>query len=185
MWKSRRSGWLLAVAAFLAIVVLAVGTHFWSKSRELRAVERANLDLRDGILFVRSENTPFEGLLVEHYPKGAKKIAIEIHGGLAHGMSRGWFESGQLEVEERFVRGLSDGQRTRWYAGGQRRSTASIVGGKLSGLYEEWHPNGRKALQISFRDGKPDGQAMAWSESGEAKPPRTYQQGIASDARQP
>jgi antitoxin component YwqK of YwqJK toxin-antitoxin module len=30
--------------------------------------------------------------------------------------SRGWYENGQLEVEEQFVQGTSHGSRTRWYA---------------------------------------------------------------------
>ena len=158
MWNSFRR-WRVSAAAGVCAAILVAGLCVWLHLNKPRSIERANLELKSGVLFVRGESEPFSGFLVEHYDKGAKKIEIVIRRGVVDGLSRGWFENGQLEVEEHFVHGISDGRRTRWHANGQRRSTGLIVQGKFSGLYEEWHPNGRKAIEITFRNGKPDGLA--------------------------
>lgn len=172
--RRRRLPW--PAEAALVLVLLGAGWLWW-QHRQPRSLTRDALDLRDGVLFVRHEPTPFDGLLVENYPGGARKLMIEIHQGLADGVSLGWFENGQLEVEEHFVGGRSHGRRTRWYPSGQRRCVAFIVLGRIEGVYEEWHPNGRKGMEITYRNGKPDGEARAWSETGVAQPPRVYRNG--------
>lgn len=178
MWSRPRRHRFFAGAEVLAIVIVLGGGWLWWQRGEPRMVVRSELDLREGVLFVRGEETPFDGRLVENYPGGARKLSIEIHAGVADGISLGWFESGQLEVEEHFVRGLSHGQRTRWYASGRKRCVASVVRGQLYGSYEEWHPNGRKAMEVTYRNGKPDGVARAWSDAGIAEPLRLYRDGV-------
>jgi antitoxin component YwqK of YwqJK toxin-antitoxin module len=178
MWNDFRR-WRLPAAAAVLAAFLVAGACVWLHLQKPRSLSRAGLDLRSGILFAHGEKKPFSGLLVEGYPRGAKKIEIEIRGGFVDGMSRGWFENGQMEIEEHFVRGVSDGRRTRWHANGRRRSTVLIAKGRFSGLYEEWHQNGRKAVEINYRNGKPDGEARAWAVDGTAKPPRVYRDGVA------
>jgi antitoxin component YwqK of YwqJK toxin-antitoxin module len=134
-----------------------------------REVLRSELDLRDGVLFARGDSKPFTGVLVERYPGEKPKLAIEVKDGKAHGLSRGWYDSGQLEVEERFVAGQSHGPRTRWYLNGQKRSEAQIEQGELAGIYTEWHENGQMAVQMKMVKGKPDGMVEAWHPSGKLK----------------
>ena len=38
-----------------------------------------------------------------------RKLEIEIHDGKAHGHSRGWYDNGQMEVDETFVHGGGHG----------------------------------------------------------------------------
>ncbi len=130
---------------------------------------RSELDLRDGVLFPVDSNEPFEGTLVEYYPGKVKKAAIEIRGGRAHGVTRGWFENGQQEVEEHFRNGVSHGLRRRWYADGQRKSETKIVEGVVSGRYIKWHENGEKAIEMTLVDSEADGLSLAWHPSGKLK----------------
>lgn len=130
------------------------------------AVQRADLDLRDGRLYLRNAPAPFAGLLIEDWRPGQRRTEISIRDGQAHGVTRGWFENGQREVEEYFVRGVSHGPRTRWHENGARRSEVKVRDGKLAGVFREWHPNGRLARETPLRDGVPHGEVRSWDAQG-------------------
>lgn len=130
---------------------------------------RDHLDLREGVLFERESSVPFTGLLVEFYPGGNRKVAIEVAGGKPHGRSRGWYRNGQIEVVEHFVNGVAHGPRTRWFENGRKRSEARIEGGQIVGTFVQWHNNGRKAAEATLVDGKPDGVCRGWHPSGAPK----------------
>jgi antitoxin component YwqK of YwqJK toxin-antitoxin module len=133
------------------------------KVRELTLLE---LERRDGVLFAKGEQQPFDGHLVESYTKDVRKVVIEIANGKAHGLSRGWYDNGQIEVEETFVEGVSHGPRTRWHRNGSRKAVAQIEHGKDVGTFTEWHENGQLAVKMQMRDGEPDGVVDAWFASG-------------------
>lgn len=133
-------------------------------------VLRSDLELReDKRLYQHGSSEAFSGLLVENFSGEARKLEIEIHHGKAHGSSRGWFENGQIEVEETFIEGVSNGLRTRWYESGQKRFQAEIVDGVIEGPYVEWHDNGTKAVAMSLKNGVTDGLAETWYPSGARK----------------
>jgi len=161
---------VLAVGIALAAVVTTI--LVWPRPAEDlpgRELTRSELELRDGRLFVPGEEEPFDGTLVEYFAGQTMKASIEIKDGNAHGVTRGWYESGQVEVEEHFTEGVSHGLRTRWHANGQKRSEVEVVDGKLSGQYAEWYDNGTKAAQAYLVDGKADGLSEAWHRSGKLK----------------
>ena len=141
---------------------------------------RAELDLRDGILYIRGEDVPFTGKLVEDYGRDARKLAIGIRDGKADGLSRGWFEDGQPEIEETFLDGVSNGVRTRWYPGGTKKSTATIRDGVIVGSYVTWHDNGQKAAEVDMVDGQPHGLAEAWHPNGRLKSRVQLDHGVPS-----
>ncbi len=151
---------LAAVCAWIGLARHRIGV------RELTIFE---VDRRDGLLFAHGEKQPFAGRLIENYSKNVRKAQVEIRNGKAHGLSRGWFDNGQMEVEETFVEGVSHGPRTRWHRNGARKSLAQIEHGKIVGEYTEWHENGKMAVRMTLRDGQPDGQIEAWHPSGALK----------------
>lgn len=155
----------LGVAAAATVALIAL------KPPELpvREALRSELVLRDGRLYRHEIQEPFTGTLIEDYAPGRRKFAIEIRDGKADGVSRGWFDNGQQEVEEHFVEGMSDGLRTRWFENGTRKSVEHIEHGKLVGQYEEWHDNGQRAVSMPLADGKPHGIVEAWHRSGMLK----------------
>ena len=100
-----------------------------------REATRSELDLHEGVLFFHGEKRPYNGLLVEDFSKGVRKLAIEVRDGKVNGFSRGWYENGRLAVEEHFVAGVSEGVRTRWHRNGQKQSEEHIEGGHVNGPY--------------------------------------------------
>lgn len=160
------------ILSFLAVAigVGALAFVLWRKPvPQPQAIQRSELQLRDGRLYRVGAKEPFTGLLFEPYDNTRRKVEIEIVRGKAHGISRGWFESGQMEVEEHFVGGVSSGPRRRWHPNGVLKSEETIVDGTLSGPYTEWYDNGVKAMAAGMRAGKPHGIAEAWHRSGAPK----------------
>jgi antitoxin component YwqK of YwqJK toxin-antitoxin module len=135
----------------------------------IRKLTQGELILREGKLYADSEAIPFDGILFENFSGGIPKLEIEIVYGKADGRSVGFFDNGQLEVEEFFVKGVSHGVRTRWNQQGVKISEEQIEGGQVNGLHVKWHDNGNKALQMILLDGQPDGLAEAWHPNGSLK----------------
>jgi antitoxin component YwqK of YwqJK toxin-antitoxin module len=166
----RRRTWL-----WLGIITLLFGAIFfglgkWSHSRTpLREALRSELELRDGVLCTRGEVKPFQGKLVENYAAGLRKLEIDIRDGKPNGLSRGWYENRQLEVEETFRDGTSHGPRTRWFDNGQRKSLAQIENGKVVAEFLEWHANGQLATRMTLHGGQPEGLVESWYPSGAVK----------------
>jgi antitoxin component YwqK of YwqJK toxin-antitoxin module len=175
--------WLVLGAAVVTVVAAVV---FWpgrpapESGVPARSVERtrAELDLRDGVLYAPDSEEPFNGNLVEDYGREARKLEIEIRNGKAHGRSRGWYEDGTQEVEETFVDGVSNGLRTRWYPNGAKKSEATIVDGKITGRFVRWHDNGQMSAAVTMVDGQPHGLAEGWHPSGNPKSRVQLEHGI-------
>lgn len=130
---------------------------------------RSELDLRNGLLYLQGETRPFTGILVENYAKDSRKLEIPIREGRANGLSRGWFENGQKEVEETFVGGVAHGPRRRWHENGAIKSESTIHDGILAGRFVQWHGNGQMAADVTMVQGQPHGPAHAWHASGRLK----------------
>lgn len=168
--KSRFTTAALLVAALAVTFVLLRKTEQEPPTKDrLRVVTRGELDLRAGVLHLRDEDRPFSGTVLEKFPNGANRVAIEIRDGRPHGRSRGWHENGQLEVEEHFIHGISNGPRQRWYDDGARKSEARIVDGKIEGIFTRWHENGKKAAVIMMKNGVAHGLSEAWTPAGTLK----------------
>jgi TonB family protein len=68
------------------------------------------------------------GLLKEYVPYA------DLGAGKIHGLVTTWYESGQLESRQPFLRGQRDGQLTLYYASGQlKRETDYVAGAELPG----------------------------------------------------
>jgi len=163
-WRRRLLG--LGTLVALAFVTWGVREKLAPPAPPATAL-RADLTLRDGALHLRASAQPFTGLLVEDWRPGQRRTEVGIRDGRAHGLSRGWFENGRLEVEETFVRGVSHGTRTRFFPDGAKKSAVKIRDGQLADTFREWHPNGRLARETPLVAGVPHGEVRSWDEQGQ------------------
>lgn len=162
-WRRR----LLGIGALVALALVTWGLreHFTPPVPPATAL-RADLTLRDGALHLGAATSPFTGLLVEDWRPGQRRTEVTIRDGRAHGLSRGWFENGRLEVEETFAHGVSHGTRTRYFSDGAKKSEVKIRDGELTGTFREWHANGRLARETPLVAGVPHGEVRSWDERG-------------------
>jgi MORN repeat variant len=168
-------------ASLLLAAGLGAGLWWWQAHRGHTTVAselpRASLVLRDGCLQPVDGGGPFTGLMFEQTTKGQRLTAVPVVKGIVHGMARGWYDSGKLEMEEPFENGLSHGLRTRWHENGQKKSEAHIQRGQLHGHYSEWHPNGQLALTMTMECGQSQGLCQSWNEDGTPKSKVTLKDG--------
>ncbi len=154
---------LLGVALGLAVLLRKPGVPPGATAAEAL---RAELELREGLLFRKGAAEPFTGVMLEQYPDGALLSRSTVVAGRLHGLSEGWYPDGRLQVREHFVRGVSQGERIKWHANGATQSVAGIVEGQLHGRFLRWHENGALAEEMTLNRGRPDGWARSFYPSG-------------------
>lgn len=170
---------LRTLSLLLGIVLGAatIGIALWKRPRAEPVqleLTRGELTLREDRLYAAGQDERFTGKLIENFSPKHRKLEIDLKDGKADGFSRGWYEDGQLEVEEHFAQGISNGMRTRWHGNGTMKSTAQIVKGQMEGPYVEWHENGVKAVEMTMHGGHPDGMVRAWHPNGERMSETTF-----------
>ncbi len=168
---SRRAawGWLLAVAALVAVLVgLRPRSSAPAVSLDV-SLERKELKVRDGRFHVPGSAKPFTGWLLDHYADGSPRCQSAVVDGRLHGESTGWFTNGVVELQEQFQAGLAEGTRTTWHPNGQKRSEGRLHEGRQEGRYQQWDESGRLVAEAEFSDGKPHGLSLAWHADGSLK----------------
>lgn len=156
--------------AVLACALAAAAIWWWSHPAPVPGeLPRTALELRDGRMCLRDGGDPFTGIMFERASTGQRLTEVPLQAGIVHGRARGWYDAGQLEVEEHFDNGLSDGVRKRWHANGKLKSEATIVKGELHGPYTGWHDNGQLAARLTMVHGLGEGLSEAWHPDGSKK----------------
>ena len=93
------------MVVLVALVITGVAWRSWAPRPAPETVLRSDVVLRDGVLYKPTVTVPFAGLLVERWAAEQRRVEVTIIEGRAHGLSRGWYENGQIEVEEHLCAG--------------------------------------------------------------------------------
>lgn len=99
---------------------------------------------------VRELSKPKNGI----YKKGKK-----------HGNFKYWYR-GKLYVESTFREGKADGVSKSWYENGQIKEDQTIRNGKQDGFCRGWYSNGQLKYERTYIDSKLDGVLRNWNEDG-------------------
>ena len=78
---------------------------------------------------------------------------VTLKDGLENGLSRGWYENGQMEYEENYKEGVEDGLHREWHANGQLLSEGNYKDGVEDGLFREWSADGQLLSEENYKDG--------------------------------
>jgi antitoxin component YwqK of YwqJK toxin-antitoxin module len=84
-----------------------------------------DIDYTDDDLYVY-DGKPFTGIGFEIEQDGTVVSELEFVQGKLHGMSRGFYSSGQLEEETPYVNGLKHGVEREWFESGVLRREAIL-----------------------------------------------------------
>jgi len=182
----------------LTIINAELGVHIEQPFSPLR-IPKEGVDM-DGLVVEKNEtggvNAYFEieqkldGEFHRYYPNGELEMICFYSGGLLHGPSRfysesgrclseSWFYngrregasrryylSGELYAVEGFKGGLFHGKQKYYHEGGRVKSAIFYVQGKLEGMVDLYWPNGEKKRQCHFKGGARDGYDHMWSVHG-------------------
>jgi hypothetical protein len=157
----------------LVLVALAIGFAWtWIRDRQRQAVvsvDRASLEVRDGVWYVPNQTQPFCGYVLDHDTAGRLRVRSAVFNGRLHGDSVGWDTNGVPELQETFREGIPEGTRITWYPSGRKRSEGSLVNGLQQGTFRQWDEAGGLSIEAQFVDGKPHGMSRSWHPDGSIK----------------
>lgn len=121
-----------------------------------------------------------EGNFIRHgvslgwYDSGQKRMEIHFADGVEHGLRTVWYETGQMWSQGHYVHGREDDVWTAWWANGFKQREWHMILSKWHGTFTEWHQNGEKKIQFEYRDGKKQGPFTIWDEQGNVFRKGTY-----------
>jgi antitoxin component YwqK of YwqJK toxin-antitoxin module len=82
------------------------------------------------------------------------------------GISRSWYENGQIKCEKNWVDGRENGLYIEWYPNGQKkRHIENQINGAPDGLETKWYENGQKKEEMTWMDGEKI-STKQWNEEG-------------------
>jgi hypothetical protein len=95
------------------------------------------------------------GLRVDYYPSGAKFADYTYdEAGLPQGVSRRWFENGEVAQEMHFKDSVAHGAMTMYYTNGRPSQIGTIVAGKAQGPRKHYLSDGRLYGVSTMKDGE-------------------------------
>jgi antitoxin component YwqK of YwqJK toxin-antitoxin module len=139
--------------------------EFISSLAKPEGVNLKELDLREGIIYLKGSDTPYAGKVSALYENGQMKAEVNYKDGKREGLTIGWYKNGQKKSEENYKGGKPDGLVFGWYENGQKKSEENYKGGKPDGLVFGWYENGKKKVEGNFKKGKQYGLHVMWYEN--------------------
>lgn len=88
-----------------------------------------------------------------------------------------FFESGNIEVEENYYRGLFHGRYKRFFEDGQLKITGEYILGEMEGIWKSFYPNGNPKETVHFTENKENGPFIEYHETGNIKAEGLYRGG--------
>jgi antitoxin component YwqK of YwqJK toxin-antitoxin module len=155
-----------ALIGLVCLIVSLVDRAPLSRPETIVTVGLEDTTRTNGLFYVVGESLPFSGQVIEQFDSGSLKARTMIQQGLLDGLSEGWFDNGQMQIQEHFKLGISEGKRLKWHLNGNLKSEVEIVNGELDGLFHEWHENGFLAREIDLSMGLAHGKSRSWFSSG-------------------
>ena len=161
-------------ALFIGLLLVGCGESDQSNPDRVEdatadGVNWLTLQKRNGIMYLPTENTPFNGLAVSWYGRGRKQFKVTLKDGKMEGLWTKWNINGQKTEQSNYKKGKKEGLCTKWYWNGQKKSETIFKNDKRDGLQTEWYPNGQKQVERNFKDGKLM-YAEFWNPNGEKSP---------------
>ena len=119
---------------------------------ESDGVNLDELEVREGVFYLKSSNSPYTGKGFKFHDNGQKKGEANLKDGKQDGLMVSWHENGQKESEANLKDGKQDGLAVYWYENGQKQAEENYKDGEYDGLSLAWYENGQKKAEGNFKD---------------------------------
>jgi len=146
-------------------------------------VNRKELEVREGILYLKGSDTPLTGKVYEFHPNGQKAIETSFKDGKANGLQTKWHENGQKKSERNLNDGTPDGLIVLWDSNGRKQIEWNMKDGKKEGLEVWWYENGQKLIETNYKDDKEDGVSTTWYKDGQKQFEENFKDGELISAK--
>jgi len=107
------------------------------------------------------------GLSKQYYDNGQLEIIINYKNGKKDGLSEYWFKSGKFSGIRNYKNGKLDGLLEEWYENGILYGKGYYKNNKRDGLFETRYINGQLEDRINYKNGKFNGLFEEWYDNGQ------------------
>ncbi|GAF69587.1 unnamed protein product, partial [marine sediment metagenome] len=121
---------------------------------------------------------PADGLYVEAWPNGKKKLQARYRAGELHGTYTEYHENGKSKVKANYSKGKLHGPYKEYAEDGKLRLKCSYKDGELHGSYQKSRPNGKTELKTSYANGELHGKYVTVGEDGKIVLDQIYLDGV-------
>lgn len=117
-------------------------------------------------LSAKEENLP-DGIYNKYYDGGNNiKQTFKLMNGNREGLSKGYYENGQLEFTLNYKNGYPDGESISYNQLGIVIREAQYLNGKYQNKYIEYFDNGQLKLILNYKNGLQDGDSVLYNQFG-------------------
>jgi hypothetical protein len=107
-----------------------------------------------------------DGLHIDKYDDGMKKIEYTIKNGAKNGKYTQWYKNGQIKEKSYYLNGKHNDEGTGFHENGNMKFRSNFINGAPEGIATVWHENGQKKLEYTSVNGKKHGKLIEWDKSG-------------------
>lgn len=136
----------------------------------------------DGILIAEGK---YNGKLKEGqwiYSDKGKKVAEETYkNGKKTGVSKTFFENGNISEEKTWENDVEDGAWRQYYLNSKKRLETRIDKGVRNSVYYLYYPNGMLEIRGQYKNDRMDGEWIYYDKKGKVKKKIKYIKGIAEN----
>ena len=143
-----------------------------------RVVKSTETVLKDNIVYVGEETTPYTGVIETYNEQGILLEKTEFKNGLRDGSSKKYFiNGGKVSLEAIFSNGIQVGVQKRYYESGELLSERSYKNGKMDGIGKSYYQNGQVEMEEPYKNGERDGVIKVYDENGKLVRQATFKNG--------
>jgi antitoxin component YwqK of YwqJK toxin-antitoxin module len=128
----------------------------------------------DGVYYKGS--TPYTGKYFASFENGKPKIEINLIDGLKDGVTKVYFETGELNEIRSYKKNIMDGD---WFTYNENKikvAEAHYLDGKKNGKWYIWDENGTLIYELEYTSGKKTGIWKNYDTTGKLINERSYLQ---------
>jgi len=129
----------------------------------------------DGLWYFGAAEKPYTGKAERAHVDGTRISEIHYRGGMQHGPSSFWYNTGKPRSVFHFANGKLDGNSTYFYKAGGIQNLTTYRAGILHGPTIDWWPNGKKSFEENYINGTPNGTWRGWWPNGKLASEKIYQ----------
>lgn len=117
-------------------------------------------------LYYDAQGNIFSGTSIEYYSDSVVQATIEIKDGKLDGLTKIYFNNGELEEIRSYSNGMMHGKWEKWNRQSVRIAEANYSENKKEGKWFVWDDNGVLRYDMTYRNGEKTGVWLMYDESG-------------------
>lgn len=115
-----------------------------------------------------------EGISKGYYESGELAVEISFRDDKREGILKGYGKNGNLEVVFNYKNGQPEGIAKAYYESGELRGVINFLNGLLEGVSKEYYKSGRLQKEEHYKKGKFEGKSKSYYESGKLLSEENY-----------